>query len=143
MRCSWFEARFDRYIESTLAPREMRRVREHFEGCPSCAALLAELRVADALLATSPPAEIAPNFTHALMAGVRSMPAPKSQRQAVWPVLAFYLVATWVCICGAAAMFGGRIPGAEKTAAALTSSLAQPLDAVGGAARAFSPAMPA
>ncbi|MGA7570105.1 MAG: zf-HC2 domain-containing protein, partial [Candidatus Aquilonibacter sp.] len=72
MRCSSCEPLLDRYIEGTLTPREMTRVTAHLHACPHCESLLTELRVVDALLATTAPMELAPNFTFAVMAEARS-----------------------------------------------------------------------
>lgn len=143
MRCSWFESKLDRFIEGTLAPRQMRTVRDHLASCSSCTALVHELRVVDALLATTTSPSLAPNFTFAVMAELRAMPAPRSRVHAIWPALAFYLVATWVVIAGALAAFGNSVSAAGALANSLRTSLAHAGGAVSGAAHALGPATPA
>ncbi|MEO9169881.1 MAG: zf-HC2 domain-containing protein [Candidatus Baltobacteraceae bacterium] len=143
MRCSSFETLLDRFAEGTLPAPQMQRVRAHVERCDSCAALLTELRVVDALLATTSPAALAPNFTFALMAEVRSMRAPQLRSRSVWSGLAFYLVATWVVICGSIAVFGARLSTIGTATEAARTSLAHGAGAIAGAAHALGPATPA
>ena len=101
MPCSSFEMLLDRYIEGTLPPAQMGSVAKHLRGCASCTHLLTELRVVDALLATTKPAELAPNFTFAIMAETRTMPAPRRRPRAPWPVLIGYLLCAWALVIGA------------------------------------------
>ncbi|MDP9025445.1 MAG: hypothetical protein M3N13_08735, partial [Candidatus Eremiobacteraeota bacterium] len=105
--------------------------------------LLAELRVVDALLATTPQVDVAPNFTFAVMAEVRSARAPRPRTHALWPMLAFYLVATWVVIAGSVAAFGARISAIGGIAAAMRTSFAHAAGALSGAAHALGPVTPA
>ena len=49
MRCSWCEPLLDGFLENALPPRRMREVAAHVRRCRSCEALLAELRVVDAV----------------------------------------------------------------------------------------------
>jgi len=53
MRCSWCEPQLDAYLEGGLSPGTAARVAAHLRTCGDCQALLGELRVIDALLATA------------------------------------------------------------------------------------------
>src|ERR1700752_4100334 len=96
MHCSSCEPLLDRYLEGTLTPRQMARVREHVNRCAHCASLLTELRVVDALLATTRPVELAPNFTFAVMAETRATPMHAAPRFPLWGALSAYIVAAWL-----------------------------------------------
>ena len=80
MRCSSCEPLLDRYVEGTLTPREMARVTAHLRSVRTAKRCLTELRVVDALLATTAPVELAPNFTFAVMAEARTAPDPRSSQ---------------------------------------------------------------
>lgn len=110
MRCSSCETLLDRYLEATLPPRRMAAVASHLRTCDGCASLLTELRVVDALLETTKAPEVAPNFTFAVMAEVNAMPAPHARRISPWSLLTFYLVAAWIALSGAYAVFGSHVP---------------------------------
>ena len=122
MRCSSCEPLLDRYIEGTLTPREMSRVREHLASCPHCAALMAELRVVDALLATTRPVELAPNFTFAVMAEARTTPLHAARRFPLWAVLGGYTAIAWVVATACYIAFGANLSPAR---AAIASAFAQ------------------
>ena len=139
MRCSWCDPLLDQYVEGTLAAREMQRVSAHLEHCAACAALIAELRVVDALLATPLPSTLPPNFTFAVMAHVRDLPFPSAAGRSMWSVLALYLVATWLGLMATLWAFG---PRAIVAGSWVRSSFSHALNAVTGAAHAIAPATP-
>jgi anti-sigma factor RsiW len=142
VRCSSCEPLLDRYVEGTLPPRTMASVGAHLRLCPHCAELLTELRVVDALLATTKPLEIAPNFTFAVMAEARSMPIAPGRTPAAWALLAFYLVAAWLGGSGAYAFFGNRLPSLAGVVAWAGSGFSQFAAATGGVSHAIAPATP-
>jgi anti-sigma factor RsiW len=141
VRCSLCEPLLDRYVEGTLTPRDMARVKKHLQSCPHCESLLSELRVVDALLATTTPAELAPNFTFAVMADVRSTPVRAKRSLPVWGVLAFYVVAVWIAVSGVYVAFG-RVPYLNAARHAVASSSAQSIAALSETAHGVGPAAP-
>lgn len=142
MRCSLCEPLLDRYIEGTLTPREMTRVTAHVRTCPHCESLLTELRVVDALLATTANVELAPNFTFAVMAETRTMPARTHRKLSPWAVLTFYVIGAWIALSGVYAFLGGRIPHLASTGHALANGGAQGLAVLSATAQSVSPATP-
>jgi len=96
MRCSSCEPLLDRYVEGTLSPRAMIDVSAHLRQCASCRDLLEELKAVDGLLATTRVAELPENFTFAVMAEARSMPAPRPRAHPVWSFIVLYSAAAWV-----------------------------------------------
>jgi len=140
MRCSLSETLLDRYVEGTLPSVQMAAVGAHLAACPACTALLSELRVVDALLATTQPAELAPNFTFALMAEVRTMAVPAPKSAAPWPILAFYLVVTWILAC--AALLVGRFSWVREALAPAGSAISNAAAAIAGILHGLSPAAP-
>jgi anti-sigma factor RsiW len=98
MRCSSCEPLLDRYCEGTLTPRQMIDVAAHLRECENCRALLDELKVIDGLLFTTTVPELPHNFTFAVMAEVRSMPAPRARAHPLWSFLALYSAAAWVAV---------------------------------------------
>lgn len=110
MRCSSCELLLDRYIEGTLAPRQMLAVSSHLQRCDTCSDLLNELRVVDALISTTQPVELAPNFSFAVMAEVRGIPMSQPRRFRAWIGLVFYIVAAWVIAGGIFMTFGPHAP---------------------------------
>jgi anti-sigma factor RsiW len=106
VRCSSCEPLLDRYLEGTLKPREMIAVSAHLKNCESCRELLEELKVVDGLLATTGLPELPQNFTFAVMAEVRTLPAPRARQHPVWSFLALYSVAAWVAAVLAMALTG-------------------------------------
>lgn len=131
MRCSSCEPLIDRYVEATLSPRRMIEVGKHLRECASCAAILEELKVVDALLATTRVPELPENFTFAVMAETGSMPAPRARQHPIWSFLALYLAAAWV-----ASVLGIAFSGASP--AALLSRLWSTLAGAGTAASVLS-----
>ena len=98
MRCSSCSNDLDRYLEGTLSPARMRAMAEHLRTCDECRATLDELKVIDALLATTAPVDLAPNFTYAVMAEVRTMPQPRAFRFSHWGLLTVYTIGAWVAL---------------------------------------------
>jgi anti-sigma factor RsiW len=98
MRCSSCEPVLDRYIEGTLTPRQMIDISAHLRTCASCRELLQELKVVDGLLATTRVPDLAHNFTFAVMAEVRAMPAPRARAHPIWSFLVLYPAAAWVAV---------------------------------------------
>ena len=139
MRCSWCEPLLDQYIEGTLRVREMNGVREHLRECATCTSVIAELRIVDALLATTAKQELPPNFTFAVMAQARSLPAPAAARGSMWLMLGMYLMATWIALSAGFWAFGAR---ASLASLPLRDALAHAVGAIAGTAHAFAPALP-
>ena len=127
MRCSSCEPLFDRFLEGTLTPRELSEVATHVRLCAHCALLLEELKVVDALLFTTQAAELPLNFTFAVMAEARTLPAPKWREHRIWSFVALYVTAAWV-----AAIIGVALSGV---------SLAKVAGAVAGGADDFARAI--
>jgi hypothetical protein len=119
----------------------MKAVAEHLRACPSCTGLLTELRVVDALLATTSPRELAPNFTFAVMAEVRNTPKHAHRSTPVWGALALYLGAAWVALC-AFAFIAGRAPWLAALWSATRNGAANAFAAIAGAAHGVAPAGP-
>ena len=142
VRCSSSEPLLDRYLEGTLTPREMVRVGGHLRTCTHCAALLTELRVVDALLATTAPVELAPNFTFAVMAETSTIPIHKARKFSVWAVLTFYVVGAWIALCGAYAIFGTTLTHLGAAGRAIAAAGAQSLAALSAVAQSVSPVTP-
>lgn len=142
MRCSSCEPLLDRYVEGTLTPREMARVGAHLRTCAHCDGLLTELRVVDALLATTAPVELAPNFTFAVMAEARTVPVHTTRKLSVWAVLTFYVIGAWMVLCGLYAVFGGYLSHLGAAGRALAAAGAQSLAAPSAIAQSLSPATP-
>lgn len=147
MRCTSCESRLAYYLERTLSPRSMLNVARHLRACPACRSLLAEAHVVDALLLTTRERELAPNFTFAVMAQVRSLPAPRPRPRIAWPMLGLYLAGAWLLLTiwllhgGAGAFADLRLVAAPLVHAwsALSGTLrgfgiVAPLAAIGGAA---------
>jgi anti-sigma factor RsiW len=110
MRCSSCEPLLDQYLERALSARAMLRVAKHVHACKACHALLRELRSVDGLLLGAKQPELPPNFTFAVMAEVRGMPAVRRRRVPAWAVLTSYLVCAWVAVAALVAVRGGRWP---------------------------------
>ncbi|HTX58117.1 MAG TPA: zf-HC2 domain-containing protein [Verrucomicrobiae bacterium] len=140
MRCSSCEILLDRYVEGTLSPARMLAVRAHLERCPACQALHRELRVVDGLLATMRPVQLAPNFTFAVMAEARALPAPLRRNGAIWPAVAIYLTLVWAAAALAALAGAGSSFGRQLGAG--WHSLGGILGALAGAAHAIGPIAP-
>lgn len=116
--CSHFEHLFDGYLEGTHSHVVRVRVERHLAACQVCREFLAELRIIDGLLVTTPQIDPAPNFTFAVMAEARSLPHPKRPPNRAWLWLASYFVIAWVTL--GAWMAAGRA-SAHLAAAAVAS----------------------
>ncbi|HET9096729.1 MAG TPA: zf-HC2 domain-containing protein [Candidatus Baltobacteraceae bacterium] len=122
MRCSSCEPLLDRYIEGTLKPREMIAISAHLRQCAPCRELLEELKAVDGLLATTDVSALPENFTFAIMAEVRTLPAPRARQHPVWSFLALYSAAAWVAVVLAMALTGTH---PTSVLAAVSSGLAR------------------
>ncbi len=142
MRCSSCEIVLDRYVEGTLSPRRMAAVTAHLQTCDACAFLLGELRVVDALLATTKAAELAPNFTFAVMAEVRGAAVPQARSLSLWAVLSFYVVAAWIGLTGLVLASGGHPAWLGTAFGSLRAGFANTTAALAGAAQGVGPAAP-
>jgi anti-sigma factor RsiW len=130
------------YVEASLTPKQMHDVDLHVRSCAACASLLGEVRVVDALLATAMPAELAPNFTFAVMAEVRSRPVPESTRAPLVAILGGYLLGAWVVFSALALLLAGRLPALAAFQRSELQAPAEALRALTGAASSIAPAMP-
>ena len=128
VRCSSCETLLDRYVEGALPPHQAANVSEHLRGCAVCAKLLDDLKSVDALLVTAHRTELRPNFTFAVMAEVRTQPAPRVAPYRVWSFIVLYLAAAW-----AALFIGITLSGANARALAqwLSSELGLLVHAIG------------
>lgn len=142
MRCSSCEMLLDRYVEATLPARRMAAVSLHLKRCGVCAALMNELRVMDALMATTKAVELPPNFTFAVMAEARSMPVAVERRLSLWSFLVFYLVAAWIALSGAFAIFRDRASWMQHSLAWAGGVSHDMVAALTGIAHGFGPAGP-
>lgn len=143
MRCSWCEPLLDGYLENALPPRQMRDVAAHVRRCRSCEALLAELRVVDALLATaSPPASIGSEFTAAVVSATAQAHQPFRRRFPLWAFLALYLAFGWLTI-GILSYQGDTVGNALSAAVATTTRTVSETGAVIGALSPGTPALAA
>lgn len=131
MLCSWCERDLDRYIGATLPAARMAAVKRHLDRCDACAALLEEVRVVDALLATTQTPELPPNFTFAVMAEARAIQAPKRsgwQRTAV--LAGAYTVMAWIVALASYSQIAAlveRLTAPQGPAAHVLSSFSRPL----------------
>jgi anti-sigma factor RsiW len=142
VRCSSCEPVLDRYVEGTLTPREMASVTAHLRLCRHCESLLHELRVVDALLATTKPVELAPNFTFAVMAEARAMRLRPRRSLSIWAVLSFYVVGAWIALSGVYAALGGALPYFDTWRTAVESGAGQAFAALSATAHGIVPATP-
>lgn len=142
MRCSSCEPRLDRYVEATLAPRQMAAVASHLRTCDRCSSLLTELRVVDALLATTQPIELAPNFTFAVMAEARSVRVHEPRRLSLWAVLSFYLVAAWLALSAAYVFFGSHVPRVANAVGAVSGMVVDTFGTIAAVLHGLGPAAP-
>jgi anti-sigma factor RsiW len=140
MRCSSCEPLLDQYLERALSPRAMLRVAKHVHTCKACHALLHELRSVDGLLLGATQPDLPPNFTFAVMAEVRGMPAVRRRRIPAWAVLSSYLVCAWVAVVTAIAIWGGHWPEIATAFGSVTHLGAW--RGIGNAVHAIAPATP-
>jgi anti-sigma factor RsiW len=137
VRCSSCEPVLDDYLEGTLSRRQMRDVSHHLHRCRACEALLHELRVVDALLATArPPGKVGDEFTEAVVSATRAAQPPAVKRFPFWVPLLAYLAVAWTC-AGFAATRAGELAGFF---AASVESGERGVAALGAASRAVAPA---
>ncbi len=133
MRCSACEPLLDRYLEGSLAPRALRAATRHLQACSHCTALLAELKVVDALLLTAREPMLEPGFTRAAMAEVASLQPPRAPQHPLWSFLTLYVAAAWVGVALWIALSGGALRHAVPRASAAAAHAAGVLAAVAGA----------
>ncbi len=98
MRCSSCKPLLERYLEGTLHAHRISVIAAHLDSCASCNALLTELKVVDGLLTTVAASELAPNFSFAVMAQAHSVPAPRTRRAQIWPLLVLYVTVAWIAL---------------------------------------------
>ena len=106
MNCSSFDRIAERYFEGTLRTDERADLTAHCDGCASCAALFEELRVVDALLLEPRRVEPVANFTFAVMAELRALPAPAKRNVRFVSWLTGYLAVSWLIVAAAVAFAG-------------------------------------
>ena len=139
MRCSSCEPLLAAFLEMSLGQRRGAKVAAHLSVCPSCSALLSELRVIDALLATaSSPGRVASNFTASVVSATRAAEPHARRRMPLWLPLVAYLAIAWSLVVFAAA----RGYGPSGIAASLVAPAARGLAALDAALRALAPATP-
>jgi anti-sigma factor RsiW len=117
VRCSSCEPLLDEYVDATLPPGQMHRVRTHLRSCTSCDALHRELRIVDGLLLTRRNVDIAPDFSQTVMARVQALPAPPRVRSLVLPLAAIYIVGAWIAVAVALLAVYREAPHAFVSAA--------------------------
>jgi anti-sigma factor RsiW len=131
--CSWCEERLPRFVDDELSPRERAGVLAHVDACRACRALFDELRVVDGLLLGSRRVDLAPGFTSATMAEIRSLPRPCAYRAPLFAYAVSYLLGAWL-LAGAALILA---PGRLREAIAIAAGTAQTtFDAFGGVGHA-------
>ena len=134
MTCNSSDALFEGFLEGELVPRDRTALLAHVDTCEPCRSLLEELRVVDALLLEPRAVRLAPNFTFATMAEVRTLAAPHVRHP---PVLAFtvsYLVAAWLLVGAFFLLAPDMVRAIGTLVVALTRSIA---GALGGFERAL------
>jgi predicted anti-sigma-YlaC factor YlaD len=139
MRCSSCEPLLAAYLEASLTRKRGAEVARHLRGCSSCAGLLHELRVIDALLETArPPGSVAPDFTASVVTAAGVTPPPRSGRRVpLGPALLAYLALAWTVLFA-----GLRSNAFAGLAAALANSERHGLAALAVGMRALAPATP-
>ncbi|MEO7202863.1 MAG: zf-HC2 domain-containing protein [Candidatus Tumulicola sp.] len=139
MACSSCESLLDRYVDADLDQRQAAWVARHLAGCPACERLHRRLRTVDALLETTRPAELSPDFTFDVMGRIRELPAPAVVARPWWILFAMYLLAGWVAL-GVAVL--ELRAGAAAHAGSAVHALANALGAVGSVAHSLSTVTP-
>ncbi|HET6275267.1 MAG TPA: hypothetical protein VFE16_04925 [Candidatus Cybelea sp.] len=137
MRCSSCEPLLDAYLEATLRPRNARAIGEHVHSCAACAALLGELRVIDALLATARPPGVGAGFTAAVVSATHATRTRAPRRAPLGIALLLYLGIAWALTAAVAL----RAPAGQLFASA-TAMVRGDIAAFGAAARVIAPAAP-
>jgi len=139
VRCSSCEPLLDAYLESALRARRMLDVAGHLHACPHCSALLDELRVIDALLATArPPGGVGENFTASVVSATPAAPPHAPRSIPLWLPVLVYLAVAWP-IAGLALM---RFGGPTVSLGALLAWSQRVGAAIGAATHALAPATP-
>jgi hypothetical protein len=138
MRCSSCEPRLDAYLEAALPRRQARAIAAHLHACRGCAALLRELRVVDALLSTTRPPKVAPDFTASVVSATHVTQPKAPRRMPIVAALLLYVGVAWV-LAAIAALRWHEVAG---LATALLAEGQRDLTALGAVARALAPATP-
>jgi anti-sigma factor RsiW len=120
----------------------MAAVSAHLRTCDACAELVNELRVVDALMATTKSVDLPANFTFAVMAEARTMAVAVERRLSVSSLRVVYQVAAWIAFSGAFAVLGPRIAFVSHALAPLWSSALNGFAAITGIAHGVEPAAP-
>jgi anti-sigma factor RsiW len=137
MRCSSCEPLLDDFLEGTLSRREMRDVAHHLRRCPGCEALLAELRVVDALLTTArAPGKVDSAFTAAVVSKTAQARQAPVRRVPLWVFLIVYLALAWSAV-GVVALRGNELTG---LALGTLDSISRGVAALQAVFRAIAPA---
>jgi hypothetical protein len=144
MRCSSCEPLLDDYLEASLSRRQMRDVALHLQSCPTCGALLEELRVVDALLTTArSPGGVSSDFTATVVSATAAAPLRPNRRMGLWLPLLAYLGVAWALLAflaldahGVAGLFARLGAWAAGGLAALAAGLRAVAPATGVAAAA-------
>lgn len=138
MRCSSCEPWLDAYLEGTLRPRGARAVGAHLRACPSCAALLEELRVVDALLTTTRPPTVSAGFTASVVSATQATQPRMPRRLPLAAALLLYLGIAWTL----AALAALRPRDVAYLAGTFFALGERDLTALGAAVHALAPATP-
>ena len=112
----------------------------HLHSCDACARLIEEVKIIDALLFTTNVPELPANFTFAVMAETRSLPAPKPHEDRVWSFVALYLTAAWIA---AIAVFVASGESLTKIGAAIAMGLGNLAQSFSGGAAGIGHGAPA
>jgi anti-sigma factor RsiW len=86
MSCNSIQQKLSAYLDGELSGFEMLDVRNHLNGCPTCAAEANELRAIKSILGAVPSASVDDAFRCRLREAVFS--APKAQKMRPLPILA-------------------------------------------------------
>jgi hypothetical protein len=129
--CNWCEARLAPFVDGDLTPRIRAAVVAHVDRCASCAGLLEELRVIDALLLEPREMRLAPNFTFATMAELRDLPPPSRPCTPIRAFTVSYLVACWLLVIAATILSPQPLRAAGETLAGVARTMVEALGGVG------------
>ncbi|MBV9148416.1 MAG: zf-HC2 domain-containing protein [Candidatus Eremiobacteraeota bacterium] len=144
MRCSHCRPLLGAYVDHALTHRARYHVVHHLRNCAFCRSWLEEVRAIDGLLATPPAVEPKANFTHAVMAEVRSMPIPYVHRTNPWLLLCAYMAVAWIIMGAWLKISGLSLAGAFTMAASGANHLSLGLRTLAEAAQhAFGSTTPA
>jgi anti-sigma factor RsiW len=138
MRCSSCEPLLDAYLEASLRRFEAHAVAAHLRVCHGCAALMAELRIVDALLTTARPPRVAADFTAAVVSATHATPRHAPRRMPLGPALLLYLGMAWALAIVAAL----RSHDLAAFSGAFLAFGRRDLIALGAAVHALAPATP-